>query len=243
MRNSEDKPEWSQRFSLVFQTAKCILHILKQLSIVCLDFCFTIFDGVLKNNTSSVQTSLEKPLILKTTLFCHCYIFFNLRIKHLQTGQMYLHVWITLLLIVLLRQATEHLHSYVSQPVTQEVSLSFITISVLEGHLYLTSIHLLVSIFQPKLCCMLSVFSQPGFVNERITSPSLHKQLSSKLMCPGVPCSALAVLEIYTRDLFVAETSQYPAGVEDIGTQEHFTFACSYLMVFVPKRLVILAMA
>lgn len=105
MRNSEDKPEWSQRFSLVFQTAKCILHILKQLSIVCLDFCFTIFDGVLKNNTSSVQTSLEKPLILKTTLFCHCYIFFNLRIKHLQTGQMYLHVWITLLLIVLLRYA------------------------------------------------------------------------------------------------------------------------------------------
>lgn len=69
---------------------------------------------------------------------------------------------------------------------------------------------------------MLSVFSQPGFVNERITSPSLHKQLSSKLMCPGVPCSALAVLEIYTRDLSVAETSQYPAGVEDTGTQEHY---------------------
>lgn len=77
MRNSEDKPEWSQRFSLVFQTAKCILHILKQLSIVCLDFCFTIFDGVLKNNTLSVQISLEKPLVLMATLFCHCCIFFT----------------------------------------------------------------------------------------------------------------------------------------------------------------------
>lgn len=75
MRNSEDKTEWSQRPSLVFQTAKRILHILKQLSIVCLDFCFTIFDRVLENNIVDEQISPEKPPVLKTTLLCQCYSF------------------------------------------------------------------------------------------------------------------------------------------------------------------------
>lgn len=72
MRNWEDKLEWSQRSSLVFQTAKRILHILKQLSIVCLDFCFTIFDRVLKDNTASKQLDEEKPWVLQTTLLCQC---------------------------------------------------------------------------------------------------------------------------------------------------------------------------
>lgn len=70
MRNLEDKLEWSQRLSLVFQTAKCILHILKQLSIVRLDFCFTIFDRVLKDNTANKQIHREKPQVLKATLLC-----------------------------------------------------------------------------------------------------------------------------------------------------------------------------
>lgn len=76
MRNLEDKTEWSQRPSLVFQTAERILHILKQLSVVCLDFCFTIFDRVLENTTADEQISLEKPPVLETTLlFCQCYHF------------------------------------------------------------------------------------------------------------------------------------------------------------------------
>lgn len=72
MRNWEDKLEWSQRSSLVFQTAKCILHILKQLSIVRLDFCFTIFDRVLKDNTTNKQIRQEKPRVLKAVLLCQC---------------------------------------------------------------------------------------------------------------------------------------------------------------------------
>lgn len=77
MRNSEDKTvnRWSQRPSLVFQTAERILHILKQLSVVCLDFCFTIFDRVLENTKADEQISLKKPPVLETTLLCQCYRF------------------------------------------------------------------------------------------------------------------------------------------------------------------------
>ena len=75
MRNWKDKLEWSQRSSLVFQTAKCILHVLKQLSIVRLDFCFTVFDRVLKDIRANEQKFLfcpEKPRVLTTTLLCQC---------------------------------------------------------------------------------------------------------------------------------------------------------------------------
>lgn len=78
MRNLEDKLEWSQRLSLVFQTAKCVLHIFKQLSIVRLDFCFTIFDRVLKDNTANKQIHWEKPRVLKITLLCQCCNFLTL---------------------------------------------------------------------------------------------------------------------------------------------------------------------
>lgn len=40
-------------------------------------------------------------------------------------------------------------------------------------------------------------------------------------MCPSLSCCVLGALRIDTRDLLVAETSQYPAGTEYIGTAEH----------------------
>lgn len=41
-----------------------------------------------------------------------------------------------------------------------------------------------------------------------------HNQLSSKLTHSSVSCFVLDGFRIYTRDLLVAETSRYPAGIE-----------------------------